>query len=57
MSAYDELMAECEPNCSNCGTKGTDQISVVLPDREYGFCSGACFVLWVRANFMLGAAK
>lgn len=40
--------------CARCGQEAADKVGLTLPDGEYGFCSPAHFVLFVRDRWMLG---
>lgn len=57
--AYTEVLDDCGAEgragrCDHCGVAGLDEAGLSLPIGEYGFCSVAHLVLWVRDRLMLG---
>jgi len=42
--------------CDRCGDASGDVIGLSLSSVDLGFCSEACFVVWVRDTYMAGAS-
>lgn len=57
----DDLCSSCDGmgaavgHCGNCDKLASDEIGLTLPGEDLGFCSQACFVVYVRRRFIDGA--